>query len=82
MVKLMREKPNISFLKTEKEWLNIGETAKFLGVARSTVGIWRAENDDFPTPMKLSSKKINFNRDELLDWAKTRMKVVDQEGKQ
>ena len=55
------------------------QTAKFLGIAESTLQAWRRDKRyDFPKPRLLTGGRILFKRAEIVEWAESRKAESDE----
>lgn len=53
------------------------QVSKLLGLG--VLSIWRLRREgSFPGPIRLTGKKIGFYRDEIVEWARTRPRVVEK----
>jgi predicted DNA-binding transcriptional regulator AlpA len=56
------------------------QTCKLVGLG--VLSIWRLRRaGSFPRPIRLTGKKIGFYRDEVVEWARTRPRVVESNRK-
>lgn len=50
-------------------YMNIGETASYLGISASTLQKWmKTEDSTLPKPKRLGPKTILFKKSEIDDW--------------
>jgi predicted DNA-binding transcriptional regulator AlpA len=60
--------------------LTRAQTCELIGLG--VLSIWRLRREgSFPRPIRLTGKKIGFYRDEVVDWARTRPRVVETNRK-
>ena len=54
-------------------YMTRSQTAKFLGIAESTLQAWRRDKRyGFPKPRLLTGGRILFKRAEIIEWAESR----------
>jgi predicted DNA-binding transcriptional regulator AlpA len=60
--------------------LTRNQVCKLVGLG--VLSIWRLRRKgSFPRPIRLTGKKIGFYRDEVVEWARTRPRVVETNRK-
>jgi len=57
--------------KDKKEFLNVVETSRLLGVAVGTLNNWRCRREG-PQYLKLGGKVVRYALDDVLQWLKNR----------
>lgn len=64
-----QEISEVSFLKSEKDYLSLNEVCKFFNRTRYTILRWR-NNDElgFPDPLIIGTRNMQFEKQKLLTW--------------